>query len=134
MWVLLPSAALAIGWLSTAVAQESVDRTVRAKSATDTQVAAFINVSADCTSGPLPTIRLVESPRHGKVVVKNAKASATNYKQCLALQVPAFVAIYRSAVDYAGEDRIVLEVKFANGRTQTQRIKILVAPTGGQKI
>jgi hypothetical protein len=31
--------------------------------------------------------------------VKKAQVSATNYKQCLALEVPAFVAFYRSRAD-----------------------------------
>ena len=43
---------------------------------------------ADCTSGQLPTIRLANPPTAGKVVVKTAKAKATNYKACLALEVP----------------------------------------------
>jgi len=39
----------------------------------------YLNVLPDCTSGPLPTIRLVNPPTAGKVVVKTAKAKATNY-------------------------------------------------------
>ena len=38
--------------------------------------------------------------------------TATNYKQCLALEVPAFVAFYRSRADFVGVDALTLEVKF----------------------
>ena len=52
--------------------------------------------------------------------------TATNYKQCLALQVPAFVATYRSRPDFAGVDVFTLEVKFSGGRTEIQRISVTV--------
>jgi hypothetical protein len=45
-------------------------------------------VKPNCTSGPLPTIRLIGPPEHGKVSVKKVNVNATNYKQCLALEVP----------------------------------------------
>ena len=39
---------------------------------------------------------------------------ATNYKQCLALDVPGYVAFYKSQPDFSGNDVFVLEVKFPN--------------------
>jgi hypothetical protein len=48
--------------------------------------------------------------------------TATNYKQCLALEVPAFVAFYGSRADFVGVDVLTLEVKFPNGKAQVQRI------------
>ena len=60
------------------------------------------NVQPDCTSGPLPSIRLSAPPTNGKVTVKSAKIKATNYKQCLALEVPGFIAfIHRRPVSPA---------------------------------
>jgi hypothetical protein len=83
-------------------------------------------VRPDCTSGPLPSIQLTSPPENGKVTVKKAKVSATNYKQCLALEVPAFVALYRSRADFVGVDALTLEVKFPGGKTEVQRINITV--------
>ena len=40
-------------------------------------------------------------PAHGVVSVKRAMLKATNVKQCLAIDVPAFVAFYRAAQDLA---------------------------------
>ena len=74
----------------------SVERSVKALPNKDTQIGLYLNLRDDCTSGPLPTIRLVSPPASGKVVVKTAKVKATNYKACLALEVPAYVAIYKS--------------------------------------
>ena len=58
------------------------------------------------------------------VVAELAKVKATNYKQCLALEVPGFVAFYRSVPGFAGNDVVSLEVKFPNGRTLTQKITV----------
>jgi hypothetical protein len=35
-------------------------------------------------------IQLTSPPENDKVVARKAKATATNYKRCLALEVPAF--------------------------------------------
>jgi hypothetical protein len=83
-------------------------------------------VRPDCTSGPLPSIQLTSPPENGKVTVKKAQVTATNYKQCLALEVPGFVAFYRSRADFAGVDVLTLEVKFPDGKTQVQRISVTV--------
>jgi hypothetical protein len=62
--------------------------------------------------------------------------SATNLKQCLALEVPGFIAFYQSKPDFAGTDVAVIEVKYPQGRTEVQRITIHVGASAGgaQKI
>jgi len=112
--------------LSSPVCAQTVDRTARGPADKDIRIGLYVNVQPDCTSGPLPTIRLSTPPAHGKVTVKSAKVKATNYKQCLALEVPGFVAFYRSAPGFSGSDVAVLEVKFPNGRTEVQKITVTV--------
>jgi hypothetical protein len=119
-----------------ALAQEQsrvVERTVKSVPNKDTQIGVYLNVLSDCTSGPLPTIRLVSPPASGKVVVKTAKVKATNYKACLALEVPAYVAFYKSPPDFLGNDVLTIEVKFAGGRTEIQKITVNVAGVGAQQ-
>jgi hypothetical protein len=83
----------------------------------------------------LPSIRLITPPDNGKVTVKKARVSATNFKQCLALEVPGFVAFYRSQPDFAGVDILILEIKFPGGKTEIQRITVSVGiSTPGQGI
>ena len=65
--------------------------------------------------------------------MKTAKVKATNYKACLALEVPAYVAFYKSPADFLGNDALTIEVKFANGRTEIQKITVNVAGVGGQQ-
>jgi hypothetical protein len=122
-----PVAALIIACITSAWAQlQSVNRTASGQPDTDIRVGVYVNVRPDCTSGPLPSIQLTSPPENGKVTVKKAKVTATNYKQCLALEVPAFVALYRSRADFVGVDTLTLEVKFPDGKTVVQRISITV--------
>src|SRR5215213_11505478 len=101
-----------MGWFSQVNAQTPmVERSFKAAPNKDTQIGVYLNVLPDCTSGPLPTIRLVSPPSSGKVVVKTAKVKATNYKACLALEVPGYVAFYKSPPEFLGDDILTIEVK-----------------------
>ena len=105
---------------------EVVDRTVSGQPDTDIRVGVYVNVKPDCTSGPLPSIRLMTPPENGKVTVKQGKVTGTNYKQCLALEVPAFIAFYRPRADFVGVDVLILEVKFPGGKTEVQKVSVTV--------
>lgn len=120
-----------------------VERSARGATARSIQVGVYLNVQPDCTSGTLPALRMITPPSNGTVSIKRGKVSATNYKQCLALEVPGFIAFYQSKADYVGSDEVTIEVKYPAGRTEVQRIKIDVGgsatPAGpkapqGQKI
>ncbi|MGB6395703.1 MAG: hypothetical protein WBF73_08455 [Bradyrhizobium sp.] len=104
----------------------SVERSVKALPNKDTQIGLYLNVREDCTSGPLPTIRLLTPPAAGKVVVKTAKVKATNYKACLALEVPAYIAIYKSGPEFSGADKLSVEVSYPGGRSEIQNITVNV--------
>jgi hypothetical protein len=118
-------------WAQDAV--QTVERSVKAVPNKDTQIGVYLNVQPDCTSGPLPTIRLASPPSSGKVVVKTAKVKATNYKACLALEVPAYVAFYKSPPEFVGNDVLTIEVKYLGGRTEIQKITVNVVGTGPQQ-
>lgn len=116
-------------------AQATVERNAKGVAGKPIQVGIYLNVQPDCSSGPLPAIRLVSPPGNGTVTIKRGKVSATNYKQCLTLEVPGFIAFYQSKADFAGTDTVTLEVKFPQGRTEVQRIMINVGVgPAGQKI
>ncbi len=126
-WLLLPGFALA--------QTPTIDRQVRGKPDTNINAGIFTTLRRDCTAGPLPVVRLVTPPAHGKVTVKQGKLRATNLKQCLGTELPAFVAIYRSAQDFIGQDLFTLEVIGAGGKSQIQRITVtVIKPAAGQGI
>lgn len=111
-------------WASAQTA--TVQRTAKGASGKDIRIGVYINVLANCSSGPLPAIQMVVPPENGSATVKRAKVSLTNYKNCMALEVPAFIGIYRSKPNFAGSDHLTLTVSYPNGRTETQRITITV--------
>jgi hypothetical protein len=116
-----------------AVRAETVEGTAQGETNKDIRIGVYVNIQPDCGSGPLPTIRLVQPPAHGKVTVKKGNVNATNYKQCLALSVPAYVAFYRSEKDFLGSDSVLLEVRYPSGKQELQHIVITVrGPGAGQ--
>jgi len=117
-----------IGLGASALAQDrTVERRAKGPSGANIRIGMYINVKPDCTSGPLPTIRLVGVPENGKVNVKRVNVQATNYRQCLALTVPGYIAFYRSRPGFSGTDLVTLEVKLPDGRTEVQKITVTVA-------
>ncbi len=80
------------------------------------RVGVYTSIRPDCTSGPLPAIKLAAMPAHGTVSVKRGTIKATNIKQCLAIEAPAFVAFYRAADNFFGADEFQLEITFPAGR------------------
>jgi len=115
--------------------QPTVQREVKGKPDTDIRAGVFATIRKDCTAGPLPVVRLVTPPAHGKVTVKQGNLRATNVKNCLGMELPAFIAIYRSKRDFIGQDRFTVEVIGSNGKTQIQQITVTVMQAGhGQGI
>ena len=125
LWSVIAAAVVACTTFASAQ-EQTVSRVASGAPNTDIRVGVYVNVRPDCTSGPLPSIQLTSPPENGKVTVKEARVTATNYKQCLALEVPAFVAFYRSRADFAGVDVLTLGVKFPDGKTRVQRISVTV--------
>ena len=121
------AAAFSVALTTLAMAQTpTIERQVNGKPDTNINAGLFASVRPDCTAGPLPVIRLVTPPAHGKVTVQQGRLRATNLKQCLSVEVPAFTAIYRSAKGFNGQDNFLLEVTGPNGKAQFQRITVTV--------
>jgi hypothetical protein len=115
--------------------QLTVQRSAKGPADKDIRIGVYINVRPDCTSGELPSVKLVTPPAHGKVTFKKAKINSTNYKQCLALEVPGWVGFYRSRPNFSGEDTFAILITFpAGGRTEMQQFKMTVGASAGQPI
>jgi hypothetical protein len=68
--------------------------------------------------------------------VRRATLKATNVKQCLAAELPVLLAFYRPKAGAANDDRFELEVSFAAGRKQIQRVHVTISngASEGQRI
>ena len=117
---------LCAGTFAAHAQDDVVERQLKAAPGRDVRVGVFTDIRPDCTSGPLPAIRLATPPAHGSVNVKRGTLKATNIKQCLAIEVPAFVAFYRASADYSGADDFELEISSPNGHKRRERIHMTV--------
>jgi hypothetical protein len=108
-----------------------IDRQIRTSPGHEVRIAVYMSIRPDCTSGPLPGIRLLSTPAHGSVTVKRGSFKATNFKQCLATEVPVFVAFYRPAPNFVGTDQFELEASFADGRQQIENVRVSVTNKSG---
>src|SRR5581483_2377332 len=134
-WPTLAALCLTLALPAAAFGQQTIQREFKGRPDTDINAGIFATVRKDCTAGPLPVVRLVDPPAHGKVTVKQGKLRATNVKNCLGMELPAFVAIYRSARDFIGQDRFTTEVTGSSGKKQIQQVTVTVMQAGhGQGI
>jgi hypothetical protein len=131
---------LTLGLLGGALAQDSaqgsqqsrspdqapLESQIKGAAGRDIRVLVLTNVRPDCTSGPLPTVRLVGAPANGKISVRRVRLNATNLKQCLSLEIPALVAFYRSAPEFEGNDSVTVEIRPDEGAPEMRRIIINV--------
>jgi hypothetical protein len=122
--LLLASSLVSVGQTRT------INRQFTGTSQADINVGIFASIRKNCTAGPPPTIRLATAPAHGKLTVKQGHVRATNLRQCLATDLPAFVAFYRANSDFVGRDAFTLEVVSANGKTELQNITVVISPAG----
>ena len=131
-WCSAAAGALLCTFALSARAQDDlVERQLKAAPGRDVRVGIYTDIRSDCTSGPLPAIRLVTPPAHGTVTVKRGTLKATNFKQCLGIEVQAFVAFYRAAAEFSGADIFELEITMQGGRKQHERIHIMVTASAG---
>jgi hypothetical protein len=129
---LLAVAALLCASVLIARAQEtSSERQINVQPGREARVGVYATIRPDCTSGPLPAIRLTVPPTQGVVRVRRGTLKLTNFKQCLAIQVPALVATYRAATDFNGADEFALEITLAGGRKQLQHFRVNVTSNVG---
>lgn len=117
-----------------AVAQQVVERIAKGQPGKDVRIGVYINLEPDCTSGPLPAVRVISKPSHGTVTIKRGRISGTNYKHCVATEVPGRVAFYRSQPGFSGVDVVTIEVRYPGVRAETQRIRILISEPPWQEI
>jgi hypothetical protein len=111
--------------------QERVYQSARTASGKEARIALFGRANAkECKALPIPEIRIVDSPKHGILVVRTATITTNRYQSCGALKVPAQVLFYKSRTDYVGPDSISFVVTFENGMRQEHSIAITVVKDG----
>ena len=104
----------------------TIERQIKGKADVNINAGIFVSLRRNCTAGPLPAVRLLMPPAHGKVALKQGRIRATNFKQCLGIDLPAFIAFYRSTRDFVGQDLFTIEVTGADGKVQIQQVTVTI--------
>jgi hypothetical protein len=84
------------------------------------------NVQKDCTSGPLPTVRVVTPPKHGELNVRSGKLKAGRISRCPSLEATAQGVFYKANPTYKGADEVSYEVRSASGKVEGHTVRITV--------
>src|SRR5215213_1314809 len=92
------------------------------------RLSVHFTLKQDCSAQPAPDIRVVTPPANGTLSVRVATARAPQAGQCRNIETPARVVFYQSHQGYTGPDQVVVELKKANGSTETQSVAITVEP------
>jgi hypothetical protein len=97
-----------------------IRHTKRAFSGNEFRLAAMNNVNADCSSGPVPDVRVLVRPANGELRIEEARTvvdrDADNRRaHCNGKEVDARAIHYKSAAGFVGQDKIAVEVDFKTG-------------------
>jgi hypothetical protein len=84
------------------------------------------NVQKDCTSGPLPAVRVVTPPKYGELNVRSGKLKAGRISRCPKLEATAQGVFYKPNPAYKGADEVSYEVKSASGKVESHTVRITV--------
>jgi hypothetical protein len=99
---------------------EEVHLDKSALSGSESRISAMNYVNADCSSGPLPEVRIVTPPGSGELRMEPIKYALNRDKKnprahCNGTIVDAVAVFYKSKSDFAGADKVVLDVDFKAG-------------------
>jgi hypothetical protein len=104
----------------------STHRSAEAVAGKSLRLGTYGNVQKDCTSGPLPTVRVLTPPRHGELNVRSGSLKAGRITRCPDLRATAQGVFYQASPKYSGTDEVSFEVKSASGKVETYTVRITV--------
>ena len=104
----------------------SAHRSADAVTGKQQRLGVYGNVQKDCTSGPLPTIRVVTPPKHGELNVRSGKLKAGRISHCPKLEATAQGVFYKPNPTYKGPDEVSYEVRSAIGKVENHTVRITV--------
>ena len=109
-----------------ALAQTTVTRSETAASGKSVRLAIVPNLKKDCTSGPMPEIRVSGAPKNGSLITKVGKLKTPAKYRCPGKEAAVQALFYQSKDGYTGTDEVTVDVKDSDGNVQTQNIRITV--------
>lgn len=84
------------------------------------------NVQKDCTSGPLPTVRVLTPPKRGELNVRSGKLKPGRISLCPKLEATAEEVFYKANAAFKGTGKVAYEVRSASGKVESHTVKFTV--------
>jgi hypothetical protein len=109
-----------------ALAQTTVTRSETAASGKSVRLAIVPNLKKDCSTGPMPEIRVSGAPKNGSLITKVGKIKTPAKYRCPSKEAAVQAVFYQSKDGFTGSDEVTVDVKDSDGNVQTQNIKITV--------
>ena len=109
-----------------ALAQTTVTRSETAASGKSVRLAIVPNLKKDCSTGPMPEIRVSSAPKNGSLITKVGKIKTPAKYRCPSKEAAVQAVFYQSKDGFTGSDEVTVDVKDSDGNVQTQNIKITV--------
>jgi hypothetical protein len=117
------------GFASTAAfAQASNYTSVVAADGKPVQLTYHATARKNCSSAPPPTIKVLESPRDGLLIIRRGELETSKVAGCGRIKLPVEVVFYQAKQGYAGPDHVRYEIADVNGATSTYDVSIKVEP------
>jgi hypothetical protein len=119
--------ALALFMCPTTVAQtNSIFRSVEAQPGRPLRLGVYAVVKRDCSTGPLPEIKVTTAPKKGALAVRSAKLRTNRLIRCPQLETPVQVVLYQANPGSTGPDEVSYNVNNQDGRIQSHTFKITI--------
>jgi hypothetical protein len=81
---------------------------------------------SNCSPGALPTVHVIEAPKSGMLIVRQAVLTTNKIEGCPDLKIPAQVVFYTPNTDYTGPDHVKYTVTDENSQVATYDMTINV--------
>ena len=122
----LPVAALWLALAGPALAQTTVTRSETVPAGKQARLVIVPNLKKDCSSGPMPEIKVVTPPKSGSLITKAGKLKTPAKYRCPNKEAEVQALFYQSKDGYTGSDTVVVEIKNADGEIEKRDIRITV--------
>lgn len=124
-----PLLALAAAWvacLGCAEAQTTITRSETAASGKAVRLVLAPNLKKDCSTGPMPEIRVATPPKNGSIITKSGKLKTPASFRCPNKEAEIQAVFYQSKPGFTGADEVLVEIKTADGSVERQDLRITV--------
>jgi hypothetical protein len=120
-----------LGLAGAAAAQTTVTRSETVQAGKGARLVIVPNLKKDCSTGPMPEIRVTTPPKFGSLITKGGKLKTPAKYRCPNKDAEAQAIFYQANAGYTGPDTVVVEVKNSDGEIEKRDIRITVEASKG---